>query len=232
MQNLKQNKLKKPNPLFTELSITNRTKDVLTIETNNGLSREIHPSVLTDKGLDVMLDEVHVPITWMEDWFAKSLGETKQVEDDKNKSLFYNHIALFIAHKELILSDSRYYMAPVSGVNFGLYYVGNFNNMPIGAWLEIWSLYPDTIDNCPCGAKAPIVSFGGSPLSGAHSRTAICLQCGKTIENTTGKFHPIWKPFAEVQKKYNQLSKRNVLTLENLIKLLESKKDLPNSQKE
>ena len=230
MKNIKQSTETGQLPEFTDLKIINRTKNVLTIETKNGLSREIHPSVLTDKGLDVMLDEVHVPITWMEDWFAKSIGEIKQVEDDKNKSLFYNHIALLIAHKELILSDSRYYMTPVSGVNFGVHYVGNFNDMPIGAWLEIWSLYPDTIDNCPCGAKAPIVSFGGSALSGAHSRTAICLQCGKMLQSSSGKFQSIWKPFAEVQKKYNQLPKRNVLTLENLITLLESKKDLPNPQ--
>ena len=232
MQNLKQNNLTKSNPEFTDLKIVNRTKNVLTIETKNGLSREIHPSVLTEKGLDVILDEVHVPIAWVEDWFAKSLGESKQVEDDKNKSLFYNHIALLIAHRELIMSNRRYYMAPVSGVNFGVHYVGSFNDMPIGAWLEIWSLYPDTLDSCACGGKAPIVSFGGSPLSGAHSRTAICLQCGKTIENTNGKFYPIWKPFAEVQKKYNQLSKREVLTLENLINRLETKSKLPKPQRE
>jgi len=232
MQNFKQSNSTKPNPEFTDLKIVNRTKDVLTIETNNGLSREIHPSVLTEKGLDVMLDEVHVPIEWANDWFAKSLAEIKQAEDNKQKTLFYNHIALLITHRELIMSDRRYYMTPVSGGNFGVHYVGNFNDMPIGAWLEIWSLYPDTIDNCACGAKAPIVSFGGSALSGAHSRTAICLQCGKMLQSSSGKFQSIWKPFAEVQKKYNQLSKRDRLTLENLIKLLETKTDLPKPQKE
>ena len=225
MLNLKLSTAKGQHPEFMDLQIINRTKNVLTIETKNGLSREIHPSVLTDKGFDVMLDEIHVPIKWVEDWFAKTLAEIKKTEENNNKSLFYRNIALLIANKDLILSDSKYYMAPVTGLNFGVHYVGNFNDMPIGAWLEIWSLYPNTLDTCECGGIAPIVSFGGSPLSGAHSSTAICLQCGKTVENCSGRFRPIWEPFAEVQKKYRKFPKRNVLTLEKLIECIEPLSD-------
>jgi len=230
MLNLKQNKSKNPNPLFTDVSITKRTKDGLTLVNKTGLSREIHPSVLTDKGLDILLDKVHVPVAWMEDWFAKTLAETKQAEDNRNKSLFYKNIALLIANKEFILSDRKYFMTPVTGLNFGVYRVGNFNDMPIGAWLEIWSFYPATIDTCACGGIAPIVSFGGSALSGAHSRTAICLQCGKTIKNSSGKFSTIWKPFAEVQKKYRKFPERDAVSLEKLILLLKSKTEMLNSQ--
>lgn len=99
-----------------------------------------------------------------------------------------------------------------------------FSKMPLGAWLELWTTNPELFDNCRCGGKAAVVSFGGSVYSGRHQRISVCLSCGKFIKRTDGSLSNYSKPFATIYKKYIELPKCNTLSFNVLIdKLVERK---------
>lgn len=100
----------------------------------------------------------------------KELAERRKQEKIDAK-LFYEHIHLFLANADKILSDSRLFLSPVNVVN-GLAYTGTsgFRRPTLGVYIEWWLYHKDaSID-----AKGnPIWFISGSPLSGRNACSAV-----------------------------------------------------------
>lgn len=208
-------------PKFVDMKILQRAKNCLVIQNEMGLTREIHPSVLTDSGLDIELDAVHVPYQWSVSWFEELNRNIKVQKQAEQKQLFENNLAKLIQHQQFIFSDSRYFLAKVEAVTVGLAYAGAYRSIPIGVLLEIWSFYPATSNTCKCGGKAPIYSFGGSPLSGRHSASGLCIACGKKVNSTSGSFKAIWTPFYNARSRYNDYTDCESVSLAELIDIID-----------
>lgn len=134
----------------------------------------------------------------------------------KNNDTLLNNIGLFIKNKDHIMSNSSFFMIPVEISNFGVLGV-SFRKMPIGAWLEIWTTYPQMFENCRCGGKAAIISFGGSVFSGRHQRRLFCLNCSKNLFRNNGSLSSYSIPFAAKLKKYNEFPECKTSSLDDLI---------------
>lgn len=109
---------------------------------------------------------------------------------------FYReNIALLHRHFGAFRRDARYFFTPVP---FEVKYELTLSKkgkplqeirlvkspIPIGALFLCWESYPELF-TVPCaGGTAHVVSFNGSPLSGADCWTAVCLETGETISGS------------------------------------------------
>lgn len=135
----------------------------------------------------------------------KELAERRKQEKIDAK-LFYEHIHLFLANADKILSDSRLFLSPVNVVN-GLAYTGTsgFRKPTLGVYIEWWLYHKDaSID-----AKGhPIWFISGSPLSGRNACSTVDRK-GKTHRaQLNGSFLAVWGSLAEVNNRYNEFKGR------------------------
>lgn len=135
----------------------------------------------------------------------KELAERRKQEKIDAK-LFYEHIHLFLANADKILSDSRLFLSPVNVVN-GLAYTGTsgFRRPTLGVYIEWWLYHKDaSID-----AKGnPIWFISGSPLSGRNACSAVDRK-GKTHRaQLNGRFSAVWRSFMEVNTRYTEVKGR------------------------
>ena len=135
----------------------------------------------------------------------KELAERRKQEKIDAK-LFYEHIHLFLANADKILSDSRLFLSPVNVVN-GLAYTGTsgFRRPTLGVYIEWWLYHKDaSID-----AKGnPIWFISGSPLSGRNACSTVDRK-GKTHRaQLNGRFSAVWRSFMEVNTRYTEVKGR------------------------
>lgn len=135
----------------------------------------------------------------------KEISERRKQEEIDAK-LFYEHIHLFLANADKILSDSRLFLSPVNVVN-GLAYTGTsgFRRPTLGVYIEWWLYHKDaSID-----AKGnPIWFISGSPLSGRNACSTVDRK-GKTHRaQLNGSFLAVWGSLAEVNNRYNEFKGR------------------------
>ena len=153
----------------------------------------------------------------------KELAERRKQEEIDAK-LFYEHIHLFLANADKILSDSRLFLSPVNVVN-GLAYTGTsgFRRPTLGVYIEWWLYHKDaSID-----AKGnPIWFISGSPLSGRNACSTVDRK-GKTHRaQLNGSFSAVWGSFAEVNNRYNEFKGRYMAyDLKEVIDILEGTTD-------
>lgn len=150
--------------------------------------------------------------------------EDYKAERAKAERLFYEHVNLFLANADCILSDSRLFLAPVGIVN-GLAYTGTsgFNHPTLGVYVEWWLHHKDaSID-----AKGrPIWFISGSPLSGANACSTVDRN-GKTHKALlNGNFMSVWRSFMEVNTRYTVAKQRYfAYSLQEVVDLLEGSTD-------
>ncbi len=124
-----------------------------------------------------------------------------ELRNSKNKltmeefDFYRENIALLHRHFGSFLRDSRYFFTPVPfEVKYELTLCKKGKNLqeirlvkspiPIGALFLCWESYPELF-TVPCaGGTAHVVSFNGSPLSGADCWTAVCLETGETLSGS------------------------------------------------
>ena len=153
----------------------------------------------------------------------KELAERRKQEEIDAK-LFYEHIHLFLANADKILSDSRLFLSPVNVVN-GLAYTGTsgFRRPTLGVYIEWWLYHKDaSID-----AKGnPIWFISGSPLSGRNACSTVDRK-GKTHRaQLNGSFSAVWGSLAEVNNRYNEFKGRYMAyDLKEVIDILEGTTD-------
>lgn len=153
----------------------------------------------------------------------KELAERRKQEKIDAK-LFYEHIHLFLANADKILSDSRLFLSPVNVVN-GLAYTGTsgFHKPTLGVYIEWWLYHKDaSID----ANGRPIWFISGSPLSGSNACSAVDRK-GKTHRaQLNGSFLAVWSSFAEVNNRYNEFKGRYMAyELREVIDILEGTND-------
>lgn len=136
--------------------------------------------------------------------------------------LFYEHIHMFLANADRILSDSRLFLAPVY-VDNGLSVTGKsgLENPTLGIYVEWWLHHKEaSID----ANGLPIWFISGSPLSGSHACSTVD-QNGKTQDaQLNGRFLPVWSSFMEVNKRYTPAKGiYKAYNLQQVIDILENK---------
>lgn len=154
----------------------------------------------------------------------KELAERRKQEKIDAK-LFYEHIHLFLANADKILSDSRLFLSPVNVVN-GLAYTGTsgFRRPTLGVYIEWWLYHKDaSID-----AKGnPIWFISGSPLSGASACCSVDRK-GKLHSRVYSNrgFSGTWHTFMEVNNRYKEAkAKYMAYALEEVIDMLKGQTD-------
>ena len=153
----------------------------------------------------------------------KELAERRKQEEIDAK-LFYEHIHLFLANADKILSDSRLFLSPVNVVN-GLAYTGTsgFHKPTLGVYVEWWLYHKDaSIDS----NGRPIWFISGSPLSGSHACSTVDRK-GKTHRaQLNSSFSAVWSSFTKVNNRYNAFKGRYMAyDLKEVIDILEGTTD-------
>ncbi len=124
--------------------------------------------------------------------------------DEQDKDLFIENLDLLLLSERIILNDRDYFFTPLSFAWCSWPYVSGDGPLPLGYLLRGWG---DEIlkEPCPdCSGVVLVFSFGGSPLSGAHSWSGFCRDC-RTKQQRRGSVH---KPFSKRSSYVNQLRKR------------------------
>ncbi len=126
------------------------------------------------------------------------------LKQEENRNFFLQNAFFFLNHADLIMRDSRMFLAPVEITN-GLAYIGTngFKSPTLGVYLEWWlsadcdNLYDEK------GKEALTYHIAGSPLSGCNS--CRCVYPDGTTEVISHRsFSGVWKSFVEVNRRYNE----------------------------
>lgn len=132
---------------------------------------------------------------------------------------FYEHVNLFLANKERILSDSRMFLTPVY-IDNAMSVTGRsgFQNATLGVYLEWWLHHTDaSIDR----NGNPIWYISGSPLSGSHACSSVDREGRKYDACLKGRFRDVWESFMEVNKRYSDVKdKYQAYNLKEVIEML------------
>jgi len=119
--------------------------------------------------------------------------------DEQDKDLFIENLDLLLLSEQVILNDRDYFFTPLTFAWCSWPYVSGDGPLPLGYLLRGWS---EQIlkEPCPeCCGDVLVVSFGGSPLSGAHSWSGFCKDC-RTKQTGPGSIHgPFTKRSSFVQ---------------------------------
>lgn len=151
--------------------------------------------------------------------------EQRQAEEAKAKQAEDNFAAnafLFFDNRERILADSRMFLAPVPVQN-GLMYTGTsgFQKPTLGVYIEWWQ-------NCLSSNITDkrdqwlIYQFGGSPLTGWNISKMVNAS-GEKRELNVRSFSDLWRPFVEINRRYDDAKKRyEAYSIDKVIELLKS----------
>lgn len=136
---------------------------------------------------------------------ASPSEEGKQTHEEQARiaALFLAHVPLFWKCRELILSDSRLYLAHVP-LRSGLAYIGSFPYPTLGMLIEFWEI---------CGAahfvdrhdgEQFVCLVAGSPLSGCNRCTCVGADGKKSIRSID-RFKEAWQRLADVLARYGSV---------------------------
>ncbi|MCC6933021.1 MAG: hypothetical protein IT292_07180 [Deltaproteobacteria bacterium] len=186
-----------------------------------GNQTTIHKSLISDNHLELkegyFLAPQSLAHTWFEDFHKARIKKQQKQES----LLFINNILNFYAHKDLIYSDSRYFLIPLpDSLTSGMAYLGEIP-LTLGMLLELWDTEPATIDShSDCDGKVLIIYFAGSPLSGSHAWSGICSKCNKRIKGHKEHFPSLWVPVGTYAKLYSNYLHYAHATVQELVEKL------------
>lgn len=104
-----------------------------------------------------------------------------------------DHLGLFLARAEDILKEPKWLFSP-AGRAF-VAYAGFPQEIPLGILLRLWQKGKLRRPCGACGGSAYLFSFAGSPLSGMHSWTGVCLSCQAYVRKNPFETSPDDPPF-------------------------------------
>lgn len=189
-----------------------------------GYQHTIHKSIITDNHFEIKDQRVIVPADLSETWFKKFHDARDKNITNEQQLLFTSHLKNFYDHKEIIYSNSRYFLTPLPVDYFGLAYSGPIV-ITLGMLLELWDTFPDTTDtHQDCGGQILIYSFGGSPLSGSHSWQGFCRKCLEYTKGSKDRFPDLWHPFKEQANRYSQYLQYDHATIDEIIATITNSK--------
>lgn len=117
-----------------------------------------------------------------------------------NKQLFYLNVYNFIANKDKILSDSRYFLTSV-----GYYTSIGSTVMPcLGTFIEWWKYsqhYSLDADNLP------IWAISGNPMTGTHGCATVDAECNVHRAKLQSRFIETVKSFNCISNRYAKAQK-------------------------
>ena len=116
--------------------------------------------------------------------------------------MFLDNAWFLFENAEIILNDSRMFLAPV-GVKSGLAYVGEggFRNPTVGIYLEWWLNHKE-VSRTSDGNL--IWYIAGSPLSGMHGCSSVSADGTIHKEDSLLSFSKVWHTFIDVNKRYTE----------------------------
>lgn len=125
--------------------------------------------------------------------------------DEQDMELFIENLDLLLLSQQIIFNDRDYFFTPLSFAWCSWPYVSGDGQLFLGYLLCGWR---DQILNEPCpncsSGEVFVVSFGGSPLSGAHSWSGFCKVCRTKLSGRES----VHKPFSKRSSYVQQLRKR------------------------
>ena len=129
-------------------------------------------------------------------------------EEKEMKKLFLENAFVFLENRERILSDSRMFLCPVPIQN-GLAYTGisGFRHPTLGIYVEFWKACPYSNIMEKNGKKWLLWHIAGNPLSGSN-RYGLVNPQGKTKCEQVTNFINIWRPFMEINTRYDKAKGR------------------------
>lgn len=134
-------------------------------------------------------------------------GDEISPELKRTRELFKRNAVELYRHRDEICADSRMFLASVD-MDCNLAYTGTsgLEWVTLGVWIEWWN----ELEQCRSGKdgnERMVVYIAGSPLSGQNSCTAV-NERGEESRVSFGEFKPLWKTFAEVNKRYFEAAQR------------------------
>ena len=151
---------------------------------------------------------------------------TPSEEEQQRKQavkFFTDHAFFFLDHRDKILSDSRMFLAPVP-IHNALAYIGTsgFNCPTLGVYIEWWmNCIPSILGRYRKNSWL-VYYIAGSPLSGRNACGIVNPQGECLSECLPSPFSGIWRPFVNINTRYDEAKERyEAYSLEEVVKLLE-----------
>ena len=193
-----------------------------------GYQRTIHKSLVTDNHLTIENGQFGAPRDLSDTWFKEFHNARIKASEQKKENLLKANIENFFANKDVVYSNSRYFLTPLP-VSTGLAYAGPLIVM-LGMLLELWETKPGTTETHEnCGGKILIWSFGGSPLSGMNSWAGYCRKCGGRVTGNKSCFPDLWHLFVEQIKRYSKYRKYAHATIDEVLQAIAPKNEKQRS---
>ena len=125
-------------------------------------------------GSDLRLDSSGIYLRLGEKTKIEEDNFDKMIEKQYNHHIFFENAWFFLEHAEIILNDSRMFLAPVKVQN-GIAYTGTsgFQHPTLGIYLEWWLNFKEAAID---GNGNPIWYISGSPLSGNNCCMAATIE--------------------------------------------------------
>lgn len=146
-----------------------------------------------DKIMDIqLLDGRVVPC-----YPAEHVASNTRIDKNSDRQLFYSNVNLFLDNAEVILNDSRMFLAPV--------YCGKtcfVRSVPtLGIYVEFWARCRElSVEK----SGLPIYYMSGNPMTGSHACAALTPQ-GITVKPILKiRFIDLLKLFESINKRYCQ----------------------------
>ena len=132
---------------------------------------------------------------------------------------FVENAHLFYENRDMILHDSRMFLAPVSADNH-LAYIGGqpFFHPILGVYVEWWSNYKYSKVG-----ESLVYLLAGSPLSGSNNCKVLNID-GSTEEVSLISFMSAWRPFVNLNARYQPCKGKYAnYSLEEVIDIIQKK---------
>lgn len=125
--------------------------------------------------------------------------------DEQDMELFIESLDLMLRSEQIIFNDRDYFFTPLPFAWCSWPYVSGDGELFLGYLLRGWrdQILKEPCSNCS-GGEVLVVSFAGSPLSGAHSWSGFCKVC-RTKQSARESVH---KPFLKRLSYVQQLRRR------------------------
>jgi hypothetical protein len=185
-------------------------KHNIMIQQNDLNENEIHPD-----GKIRLLDGTLI------DGYEKAENTPQHAEDGGMEpdtgELFLQNAFLLLAFKDLILSDSRMFLAYLP---FGSPFTGGSNYATIGVFLEWWSTYEESIILSEEGQSELVYDISGNPMTGTNNCGLVDRQ-GKSRRQSLQNFRQMWHSFDRINKRYKEPKLRyEAYTLREVVDML------------
>lgn len=128
----------------------------------------------------------------------EDIFERESVQECTDIELFATNVPLLLSNTDMILSDSRLFLAPID-MECRLEYSGKLKPTTLGAYLEWWLNYSSSRDR----KDNPIIQVVGSPLSGGNKCISVAPDgsiCNISVPDFSATFHS----FLSVSSRYRE----------------------------